>query len=101
MGHNTHFNKKKIPIKFTTFILAFNILFYFKSVLKCPVSALMLKNFLGLHLPHFACLSRDFSGGTLSQSGTPEKLIGLRHYWESLSENILTNLSIHYCLLYV
>ena len=28
--------------------------------------------------------NRIHSGGTLSQSGTPEKLIGLRHFWESL-----------------
>ena len=92
MSHYRPFQwEKKIPIRFTTFILALNIWFYLKSVSKCPVSALMLKNFLGLHLARFACLSRDFSGGTefirvehFLKSCTPEKLIGLRHFWESL-----------------
>ena len=46
----------------------------------------MLQNFLGLHLAQFACLSCNFSGGTLYQSDPPDKLIGLRvrHFWESL-----------------
>ena len=35
---------------------------------------LMLKNFLGLHLAHFAHLLCDFSYGTLSQNDQPEKL---------------------------
>ena len=84
-----HFNKKKIPIKFTTFILALNIWFYLKSVPKCPVSALMLKIILGLHLARF-CLSHDFrveqnsfGWNTFSEWYT-RKTDGLRHFWESL-----------------
>ena len=45
---------------------------------------MLTKIFLGLHLVHQPCLSRDISGGTLSQGDPPEKLIGIRHFWESL-----------------
>ena len=83
--------KKMIPIKFTTFIFAFNISFYLKSVPKCPVSALMLKKIPGaascmlcLLIVLFFWWNRIHPGGTLSPSRTPKKLIGLRHFWESL-----------------
>ena len=39
---------------------------------------------LHLLIARFFRWNRIYSGGTLSQSGAPEKLIGLRHFWESL-----------------
>ena len=36
--------------------------------------------------------NRIHSGGTLSQSGTAEKLIGLRHFWESLIRAFCTTI---------
>ena len=86
-----HFNKKKDSYKIHNFYSCIEHLILLEE---CPYMSSFrpdVKKFPGtascvlrLLIAQFFGWNRNHSGGTLSQSDTPEKLISLRHFWESL-----------------